>query len=260
MKSILTLLTAVVLFGLTFNLSSCKQCDKEGKNLAGGDGNTNNTPNTPSDTKTSNGALSDGDGNTPGGSNTQDLVPTKTLEELEADIIKLVNAAGKVGEDCLFRDMYVLTLDIDLDIDNDIAVKKWINKFHLMWVDRFHWVVRAIGPEFINDPPYIDKNEDTNQRTWAEEHRIAAEKLYPNAMPDLKKIRNENYDGILNKGILNGGKAFNETSKEFAARKKKLHNNLIEMEAKMGDAERIWKELTKAVDMYRILKAKEKGK
>jgi hypothetical protein len=271
MKSILTLLTAVVLFGLTFNLSSCKQCDKEGKNLAGEDGNTNNTPNTPSDTATSNGVSSDGDGKTPGASNTQDLVPTKTLEELKADIIKLVNAAGRLGndEDNLFRDMYELALNIDLAIDSGVALKRWTDKFYLMWLGRKAWIWNAIEPEFINDPPYIDKNEDAYRRTCAEEHGVAAEKLYSNAMPDLEKIRRKDYDGLLKqrekvegsyeRGYIVEAKPA-ETPEEFAARKKNLHDNLIEMEGKMGDAERIWKELTKAVDAYRILKAKQKGK
>jgi hypothetical protein len=259
MKSILTLLAAVVLFGLTFNLSSCKQCDKEGKNPAGGDDNTNNMPNTPSDTKTSNGALSDGDGKTPGGSNTQDLVPTKTLEKLKADIIKLVNAAGTFeantdeDEDTLFRDIISKAArNIESSIDNnDSNAKKWADKFSYMWGARVQWVY-AVHREIADNNPSWDENRDL-----AEEYRTEAEGLHQDAEPDLKKIRRKDYNGLLEQGK---GKPA-ETPKEFAARKEMLHTALKTVEGEKGnEANRIWKELTKTVDTYRIQKAKEKGK
>jgi hypothetical protein len=52
MRNLLTILAVVVLFGLSFTLSSCKDCGKKETEPVNRGGDTNNTP---LDTKTTNG-------------------------------------------------------------------------------------------------------------------------------------------------------------------------------------------------------------
>jgi hypothetical protein len=297
-RKTLTLLTAsFILLASSFTFSSCKACDKEKSKPPGRDGNANNTS---SDTKTSSGTtdgqttddnskttsgsdskttddqttqypvISGGNGKAPCGTIIQYPVipdnPTQTLEELEAEIIKLVNAAGKVGtlrglfdayDDYLLRNMQDLALSINNAVDIDVNVKEWSFKVYNMWVSRYYWVC-AIKAEFIDDKPCPEIEAQT--RTEAKEYGLEAGGLYPKAEPGLAKIRdNKEFDGILKQrpeDQINMIPA--ESDDDFIARKEKLHDNLVKFEGKMGDeADRIWKELTRAVDTYRNQKVAE---